>query len=652
MAESGSPHGDDESVHESHPMVDLENGGAPEIDSNDANKRHSESDRNFGGTHVPEESDESDNLLLPAEEATRATWPEKRLGWTRHPVIAAIARWARGPNPPRPYKIEPYFSRFQTAPIRLLERRLPRRSSKIWSLLLFLWLWVLIFASTLYKSVGSAEIPGYGSPVRLSCVSRLWESATACGMNGEKCQPFQDSSFAFRCPADCTGTQVLEPYTIGDQEINYQSLVVGGLVDENTTTYRGDSFICAAAIHAGVINDKSGGCGILSRTGEQSNYPDLEDNGISSVGFFSNFPLSFTFDETPAADLDIDSQCRDLRWPLLSISIVFTFIVTIFTTSPVVFFGSIFTGVFFHVALASDPPYASDYSSIVTTALGRFLPAAFVGFVIYRYCVHHTLQGLTAQFEKALLWLGGCWVGALDNYTFDKIPISRLTPHDLQQQPGAIVSLIVLVGVIFAIALGQAWAFRIEGRMPRYLALYGLMGGALLLFAAVPDMNLRIHHYILALLLLPGTALQTRPSLLYQGILVGLFINGIARWGFDSILQTPAELLNGGQLGSSLPQIMPPVIEQSNITFEFPELADDYEGVSVLINDVERFQRYKSDDDDPFTWTRHREGETEYFRFGYVKLDSLGQMWYGDFTKAGTWEEDGSWVHMEPGPSR
>lgn len=457
----------------------------------------------------------------------------------------------------------------------------------------------------------------------------------------------------FRCPAGCSDAQVLEPYTIGDQEINYQSLVIGGHMDDgNSTVYRGDSFVCAAAIHAGVLSDRLGGCGVISRTGEQSNYPSVEANGLSSIGFLSNFPLSFTFDKTAASDLGLHDKCRDMRWPLLIVSVLFSSVLAIFITSPVLFFCMAYVGVYFHVALASDPPRSSGYPLLISTALGRFLPAAFVAFVIYRYCVRRTLQGLTAQYEKAILWLGGCWVGALNNYTFDQIPISRLTPHDLQQQPGAILSLIILVAVIFAIAIGQALSFRVEGRMPRYLALYAVMGAGILILALVPTMNLRIHHYILALLFLPGTSLQTRPSLLYQGILVGLFIHGIARWGFDSILQTPGELLNDGQLGSALPQVIPPSIGQDNITFAFPELVEDFDGVSVLVNDVERFHKYGADDTDPFTWTRLRDGEPEYFRFGYVKMGDLNQVWYGDFTKAGTWETNGSWVHMEPGPSR
>lgn len=478
-------------------------------------------------------------------------------------------------------------------------------------------------------------------------------NSTNCGLNGDECRPFDDASFAFRCPAGCRQTILLEPYTVGDQDYNYRPLVIGGAADaEGDGIYRGDSFLCAAALHAGAINDQTGGCGILRRTGEQSNYASVEKNGISSIPFPSNFPLSFTFERGPIA------ACRDPRWLLFAISVFFTAVLSLATTSPAVFYSSVFFITYFQVALASDPPFSPDYNEVVSIGLGRFLPAAFVGFAIYYFCVRRTLTGLTAQWEKTVLWLGGCWVGALNTDTFDRIPISRLTPHDIQQQPGAVPALIIIVAILVVALLSQAWALCIEGRLPQYLLLYGVMACGLLAMLAVPQLDLRIHHYILALLFLPGTALQTRPSLLYQGLLVGLFINGIARWGFASILQTPAALLEGAQLGSLLPNIAVPVISGNNsITFSFPMLPDDVAGISVLVNDVERFRAYRENESEsdaatPFHWTRLRANETEFFRFGYFKTRDLGGIWYEDFTKAGTWLADGSWVHMAPGASR
>ena len=456
---------------------------------------------------------------------------------------------------------------------------------------------------------------------------------------------------SFRCPANCKRVEVVNPHAVGDQEVNYKPLVIGGPTDAEETLentfYRGDSFICASAIHAGFVNDGTGGCGVVSLIGEKLNFPSVNRRHISSVGFDSYFPKSFTFLPGTA------SKCRDLRWPLLAVSLTFTILLSLFTTSPAVFFPSAFVGIFFHVGLASDPPNLTDYYAIISIALGRLLPASFCMFVVYKYCVVPQQHGLHAQIEKTVLWLGGVWIGALNNYTFDKIPIQRLTPHDIQQQPGAIPALIIVASSLLCIAIGQAWAMRIEGKLPRYLAVYGIIVGLILALVAIPKMNVRIHHYILGLALVPGTAMQNRPSLLFQGILIGLFINGIARWGFDSILQTPDELRGDAQLGSLLPSIMAPIIYNNfgtglmpNITFEwempFPK---KYDGLSILVNDVERYRKYEATGKG-FTWVKHMKDVPEYFRFAFMEGNERG-----DYTKAGKWGADGGWTQMASGPS-
>jgi len=316
----------------------------------------------------------------------------------------------------------------------------------------------------------------------------------------------------------------------------------------------------------------------------------------------------------------------------------------------------LFTGLFSHVALVSDPPSMASYYSLISTAFGRFLPAAFCITVMYWVAIKRTLYGLRAQFEKTILWLGACWVGCLNNYTFDKIPIQRLTPQDLKQ-PGAIPALITVVLTIFFIALGQAWGLRMEGLFFRYLGIYGIFVGSLLLLVAVPDLHLRIHHYILALLLLPGTCMQNRPSLLYQGLLFGLFINGIARWGFDPIIQTSQSLRGDSPRGTLLPSLLPPIIHNNfdipglapNITFEWEQPAAEmgYDGISILVNDVERYKGYQDVDESAmksFTWVRARKDLNEYFRFGFLRGRSAG-----DYTKGGTWDVNGGWKHMDSG---
>ena len=469
-----------------------------------------------------------------------------------------------------------------------------------------------------------------------------------CGRNGSACRPFHDSPFAFRCPADCRDAKIYSPETIGDMEYNYRSIVVGGTAasdNESSPAYRGDSFICAAAIHAGIMNNYRGGSGVVSLVGERNDFQASEANGVSSLNFTPTFPLSFTFSRETEGNAFL---CGDPRWALLLITVVFTVTISLSTTTPSVFFGVICVSIYFCVALASDPPDFESYLNVISSAFRGFLPAVFVGLVIYHFCILRTLNRLRAQIDKTVLWLGGCWLGALNNFTFDKLPLQRLTPHDLRQ-PGAIFTLAIIVLVISAIAISQAWAFRIEGRLLKYLAFYACIGLSLIALMSVPSMNVRIHHFVLALLLLPGTALQTRPSLLYQGLLVGLFISGIARWGFDSILQTPADLF-GDNFDSSIPQVGEPTISSSDnsITFSLTNITKGSNGMSILVNDVERFRGPEDQGSDTFTWMRDRPGETEYFRFAYVKYGIARESSVGRFTNPGIWEVDGTWIPPAP----
>jgi hypothetical protein len=169
---------------------------------------------------------------------------------------------------------------------------------------------------------------------------------------------------------------------------------------------------------------------------------------------------------------------------------------------------------------------------------------------------------------------------------------------------------------------------------------------------------------------------------MYQGLLVGLFVNGIARWGFASILETPGSLLAGSQEGTLLPAISVLAIGAKNISFNLGQLPiydvksdKTFDGISILVNDVERFRGYGDNKDYwpdgyvpggnfSWTWTRHVPGRdvddvieyddvdetsaalAEYFRFGYMAGTRTG-----DYTKAGKWKSDGNWVPMEDGPS-
>ena len=583
--------------------------------------------------------------LRESSHSFRWRWVPVRL----RQAARAVTEWSKGPDPPQTQKISPFLPFIQEAPCRLIERHFPKRRHKLALLAFFYFSWLLTFTLVLNHSATAGNIEGYGQPQSIWCGASFWSPNNECGLDGNGCRPFDNATFAFRCPANCKATRVLNPRAIGDLDVNYKPFVIGGPAahEENTTlpdtVYRGDSFICQAAIHSGLVGNDKGGCGVVLLTGEQSNFTATRRHGIQSFSFDSSFPKTFSFVS------GLSSECvRDLRWPLLAVTCGFTTILSLCTTSVPVLFSSVFVMLFFHVGLVSDPPNHSDYSSLISIIIGRFLPAAFVAAVFYRYSIRPQQTELTANIERTILWLGGAWIGALNNYTFDFIPIQRLTPHDLHAQSGAVVALIIVVLLIFFIALQQAWYLRQEGRFPRYLALYAGMVAGLLICVAIPQLNLRVHHYFLAILLLPGTRTQTRPSLLYQGILIGLFINGTARWGFDSIMQTTDDLRGAdGQLGSLLPNITAPIIGATNITFNWSKPPHKYDGLSVLVNDVERHRWYYGEGAPAHTFSRYEHIEREYFRFAYMKGSETG-----DYTQAGVWDMDGNWIPMKAGPSK
>jgi len=592
---------------------------------------------------------------LPLRESMEAETSPRYLRWVPRRIrriSRILATWSKGPQPPQPQTIKPWFPVIQEAPIRLLNRFLPKRKQRFLLLMIVYAAWAVTFGLVLRESTFATDIEGFGEPISIGCGNTLFLAGNECGVNGNGCRPFNGSAFAFRCPGNCISRWALNPRAVGAQEVIYQPFVIGGPPAENpegTAVYRGDSYICGAAIHAGTVTNAVGGCGVVATIGQGRNYSSTTRHGITSVGFDSHFPISFSFSG------GITCEAKDLRWSLLAVSLTFTVLVSLFTTSPPVFFFTMFAGIFAHVGFASDPPGHSTIADLFSNLLGKFLPAMFIAFVIYKYPAKRALSGLTAQVEKTFFWVGGCWVGALTNYTFDWIPIQRLTGHDLQQQPGAQTALAAVIIALVVIVFQQIYYFRLEGRLLKYLGLYGFMVACILISLTFPGLSLRIHHYIMALLLVPGTSLQTRPSLLYQGILLGLFINGIARWGFAPILETPDALQGDAQYNSLLPTIETPLVElgiaTSNITFSWPAPPSPMDGVSILVNDVERFRGYGDEgfgSSRDFVWERDpRSSEPEYFRFAFMEGT---QVW--DYTKAGTWLADGTWKAMDAGPSR
>lgn len=207
---------------------------------------------------------------------------------------------------------------------------------------------------------------------------------------------------------------------------------------------------------------------------------------------------------------------------------------------PIVLYWCLVCIGYWHVALFSQPQASPPPLSV---AFGTFLPTLFISYAFWRLAFRFTLPSFSKiPLEGAVWYLAPFWAGVLTNLTTDKIPISRLTASDLSKRSGAITALVIIVVIVAIMVINQVRVIRKTGWLPHYAGWYILGGLVTLVISLLPGLELRLHHYILSMVLIPGTGFPTRLSAIYQGFLLGMFLNGGAAFGFDSILQTGAEV--------------------------------------------------------------------------------------------------------------
>lgn len=519
-----------------------------------------------------EEDDLEEGAALLLTDAITSVTQKSSLSWAQR-----FHRYLDGPYPRQPPDPHRYFQKAQKKLDESIGWDASPKVRAFW--IVFYATWCFTFGALVRQNSFALE----DDAVFLSCTSTLWELNNGCSIDGVDCAPFEETTMEFRCPGACQSEVVLNPRYIGDQIVFHQPLVIGGQgkTANESGVYRADSFLCASAIHAGVITDKSGGCGRLQTTGSQEGFESSISNGISSIAFNSVFPKSFSF-----VDQLGRQGCTDIRWEITIYNVIFTVIYAVLQSSFQTFYWDLFIIVYFHVALVSDPPPATSYE-LVSAAFEGLLPAIFVAYTFWRVAVRWTLDQACPL--DRLIWLAGLWFGALLNYISLHIPISRLLWSDIKRD-GGIYWLIGVVLLLLCIIVNQMRIMRKSGDLIYYLKIY-LTGLAILIVASqLPGLSLRIHHYIFSILFIAGTAYPTKLSLLYSGILVGLFLDGVGRWGFDSILETPDHLRGDALRGSPVPELIATTnwLQHGYIAWDGQPPTNYY--YSVLINEVERYR--------------------------------------------------------------
>lgn len=550
---------------------------------------------------------------------------------------SAKAKWIRfwyllwnGPAEPRddpPPQIN-VLLKFEEFPSKISRRY--SKKLRVAALICYLLLWFTLCYNILipyFTHIPSSNNDSHTPVVSLSCSSSslFWRGKNgACGLNGELCPSIsdQEQDVIFRCPALCDrGSWVFSLVPIGDQRIKYRGYFVGGgdqvknkiEDDQLSNPYRADSFPCGAGVHAGQISPFFGGCARVSyRSKDQTSFDSTKGHyGVSdSISFNSFFPSSYFFKSLAGKDQNEHfSHCYDPRIIILILNIVLGLPIVYFGSGAVIFWTINIIG-FWTICLATDPPVSVDaldpetYSNLISIGLERFLPSCFILYVLWHSSVKRTFDykddEKQSPLTKIILWYPLFWLGVLNNITFDRLPVDRLTMHDLKEQPGALLAVGSIISTILICAFIQAYKIWLSGRFKKYLSIYLSFILGLVLISNLPGLTLRIHHYILAMLLIPGCSTRGRTAIAFQGILLGLFLSGSSRWGLAAIAETARSLARDDPTG----KVLPPTFtgfntETGELTWlnslsgaKSPideKLSAKYSEISLLINDIERY---------------------------------------------------------------
>lgn len=553
-----------------------------------------------------------------------------------------ISLW-RGPRYPRDDPPQPILSLLRIEVLPEVFRRVISAPIRKVVLFLYILLWSVLAFSVLLPyltKVPTVDNDPSLSVMTLTCsdASKFWKGKNAaCGLNAKDCPAFsEDKDIIIRCPALCDrGSWLYSMRAIGDELVKYRGYFVGGGKktgdsDYISYPYRADSFPCGAAVHAGIISPLFGGCARMSySSGPQAVFsPAHGYYGVSdSIGFHSFFPRSYAFKPLNARV----SRMFDPRFSVLILNILMGL--------PIVFFGSgaVFTWTiasvgFWTITLATDPPILVEpqepetFYQLISVSLGRFLPTCFVLFALWKLSIKRTFsfdhpaqyEGLNEEHDsesrpyqesvpkvshvtRLVLWYPFFWLGILNNVTFDRLPVDRLTWHDLQVQPGALLTVSIVVCILIFCVVAQAYYVWLLGRFWKLLSVYGLIFATLFFLANIPGLTLRIHHYIFALVFIPGCSTKGRTAYIFQGLLLGLFLSGVARWDFAPIAETNISLLRGEPTGRIFAPVMTNFDRDSGNLYweEFnytksgknPPPSDElaqFTDISLLVNDIER----------------------------------------------------------------
>eukprot|EP00808_Paulinella_micropora_P005630 g32242.t1 len=366
-----------------------------------------------------------------------------------------------------------------------------------------------------------------GRPEALTCDSSLWAGGLACGLDGIDCTPFiSDVWSPMRCPPYC-GALVRK---------QSDNKLVG-----SAPHFRATSPLCLAALERGLYKDGFGGCfavrpnGMPSEgyyTGSCSAIPGIAKE-ICSTAFESWFPRSF------AVEAIASRHCGSIQWALFPLMMFFLWLLVFLHPQRLTLYMSLVVAGYFYVSFIAGlwditHNYALEwtkacYNLWITIALG--------------YLMHLTApQGLPScgPTDSCLLVYVLYVVPTVLALHLDFVPIMGLPEFNLDANifsgtASAIFAIIVLV-IVFGFVCYFLYHLHKEKLLRRYLLLYAAIILVIVVIYALasPVFTPHIHHNQFAFLLFPLTCFSTPMGYFCQGLMLGLFVNGMGRYDWST----------------------------------------------------------------------------------------------------------------------
>jgi hypothetical protein len=358
-----------------------------------------------------------------------------------------------------------------------------------------------------------------GSPVNLKCSTADYSGD--CGIDGLSCGPFRAKWKPYRCPDKCGYNQVSTKYRYAD--------VVG------SNPYKGTSPVCRAAIHAGVIPLSGGGCFKLREVGSQLSFQGSSKNGISTKYERMWFPL--TYEVAPVAS----RYCSDITLPVLLPLLVIFFVVAALLKPPpeYLFFILIVLG-YWYVALGAAPHYygINGANNFLSSLGNDFIVVLAISFFLFKVAGQYAIPPPDNFKSTILAYVLPYLLLLHQSYFIYFMPDFELTTDSFKEQGASGLIAIIIVVVLFAfLVVYHAYVIYKTDNWKLILAVYLpiilLITIASSLASSTHEFHL--HHSWLGVLAVPLTGFPTLPSAIGQSVLLGMFVNGVGNWGWETL---------------------------------------------------------------------------------------------------------------------